>query len=108
MRRRPPAREANAKTCDILPAPLDSLVSPDVITETYHMVALPKHGGPVRFVRHDLRVRCDAPKAGTLDVSEPLGLVMSGKASPKTIRKNARERDREVKAVRDAVRLTDR
>jgi len=47
---------------------------PAVFAETYHLVALPKFGGPVRFVRHDVSVRCDAPTTGVLDVAETLDL----------------------------------
>ncbi|MHC4472216.1 MAG: hypothetical protein ACYS99_14795 [Planctomycetota bacterium] len=57
---------------------------PAVFAQPYHIVALPKFGGPVRFVRHDLSIRCDAVKTGVLDVAESLDLLQAdtiGRAS---------------------------
>jgi hypothetical protein len=89
--------------CDVSEVASLDLEAPELAPFTkYHLVALPQHGGPIRFVRHDLRVRCDAALTGVLDVAEPLALISSDHASPKTIRQAARTREKEMKAMRRA------
>jgi hypothetical protein len=44
--------------------------------QPYHLVVLPKFRGPVvRFVRHDLKVRCDAPRTGVTRIDRTLDLA---------------------------------
>lgn len=65
--------------------------------EVYHLVALPKFSGPVEFVRHDVKIRCDAAKTGVLDIDADLGLsglseLGAGDALGKELRKAERAR----------------
>ncbi len=74
-------------------------VAPEVMARGYHLVALPKYGGPVRFVRHEVDIRTDAPKTGVLDVAEDLVLtqarrIPAASAIGKALRKKERDRRR--------------
>jgi hypothetical protein len=61
-----------------LPASLRAEVAkPYCFAQPYHLVALPIWRGPIRFVRHDVRIRCDAAKTGSLSVVEELPLSAS-------------------------------
>jgi hypothetical protein len=76
-----------------------------VFAEVYHLVALPKFSGPVKFVRHDVAIRCDAVLTGTLDVAESLDLaglsnVSSGDVLGKSLRKQERARRKALDAIK--------
>ena len=43
--------------------------------QPYHLVALPRFRGPVRFVRHDVKIRCDAVRTGNKIIDRPLDLM---------------------------------
>ena len=58
---------------------------PAVFAQPYHLVALPKHAGPVRFVRHDVKVRCDAPRTGVLQIDEALDLALAPSPAVKKV-----------------------
>lgn len=75
------------------------------VAEVYHLVALPKFSGPVRFVRHDVSIRCDAVKTGVLDVAESLDLsglskVSSGDDLGRSLKKLERARRKALDAIK--------
>jgi hypothetical protein len=45
-----------------------------VFGQPYHLVAMPRFRGPIRFVRHDVPIRCDAYRTGVLRIDESLDL----------------------------------
>jgi hypothetical protein len=47
---------------------------PAVFGQPYHLVALPLFRGPVRFVRHDVKIRCDAVRTGVATIDRALDL----------------------------------
>jgi len=78
---------------------------PSVLAEVYHLVALPKFSGPVTFVRHDVRIRCDADRVGTLDIATRLDLaglesLSSGDDLGKSLRKQDRARRKTLEAIK--------
>jgi hypothetical protein len=44
------------------------------LRQPYHLVAMPRFRGPIRFVRHDVPIRCDAYRTGVLRIDESLDL----------------------------------
>jgi len=78
---------------------------PSAFAEVYHLVALPKFSGPVKFVRHDVSIRCDAVKTGVLDVAESLDLsglskVSSGDDLGRSLKKQERARRKALDAIK--------
>jgi hypothetical protein len=79
----------------------------DVFAETWHMVALPKFAGPVEFVRHDIKVRADADRVGTLEVADSLDLtgvkaLKAGNSLDKKLRKVEKARRKSVDRILSA------
>jgi hypothetical protein len=52
-------------------------ITTQVFAQPYHIVALPNYRGRIRFVRHDVKIRCDAITTGSLAISEDLPLSKS-------------------------------
>ncbi len=48
---------------------------PAVFGQPYHLVALPKFRGPIRFIRHDRTICCDAVRTGVLTIDRSLDLM---------------------------------
>ena len=78
------------------PGPGCTLVSKKA--RAYHIVALPKFKGTIRFVRHDISIRCDAYRTGVLDIEKSLDLVKARPAAKKL--KAAAEKAPAVKLAR--------
>ncbi len=57
----------------------------------------PKGNGPFKFVKHTIKVRCDAPRTGTLDV--PVALKLSADRLP-ALKAKAADKIRDAAADR--------
>jgi hypothetical protein len=59
---------------------------PAVLAQPYHLVVLPRFDGEIRFVRHDVSIRCDAYRTGVLEVEKSLDLTAARESSKKLVR----------------------
>ena len=71
----------------------------DAFAQPYHIVALPRFNGDVRFIRHDISIRTDAYRTGVLDVARPLDLITAKPDARKLVKSVEKSAVANVKSV---------
>ena len=71
----------------------------DAFAQPYHIVALPRFKGEIRFIRHDISIRTDAYRTGVLDVSRSLDLISAKPNAKKLTRAVEKAAVANVKSV---------